>query len=126
MKIEHIAYNVSDPVALAAWYVKHLGLEIVFHNPEANQTHFLSDGAGSIIEIYCNPADQVPNYKQQHPLIFHLAFASQDAAADSSRLIEAGASYVEEKRPNADSQLIMLRDPWGIALQICQRSPAHT
>lgn len=124
MKIEHIAFNVADPVAVAAWYADNVGLSLAFHNPAANQTHFLSDGAGSIIEIYCNPADQVPDYRRQDPLIFHLALASEDPRADAARLIEKGAEFVEEKAVGEAMLLIMLRDPWGHALQLCKRPPA--
>ena len=28
MKIEHVALQVSDPVALSRWYVQHLGLTV--------------------------------------------------------------------------------------------------
>ena len=28
MKIEHAAYQIEDPVATAAWYVKHLGMTV--------------------------------------------------------------------------------------------------
>jgi catechol 2,3-dioxygenase-like lactoylglutathione lyase family enzyme len=122
MKIEHIAFNVADPVAVAAWYVEHLSLEVVVHKPEAHQTHFLADGAGSFIEIYCNPEDAVPDYRAQDPLIFHLAFVSEDPAQDAHRLIGAGAEFVEEVNLDAGTKLIMMRDPWGVALQLCKRS----
>jgi glyoxylase I family protein len=124
MKIEHIAFNVADPVAVAAWYVEHLGLTVVVHKPEAHQTHFLSDGAGSLIEIYCNPPDQVPDYPSQDPLIFHLAFVSVDPKGDAARLKEAGASFVEDVHLADGSYLVMLRDPWGLALQLCRRGSA--
>lgn len=122
MKIEHSAFNVEDPVAVADWYVKHFGLEIAVHKPAAHQTHFLTDGSGSMIEIYCNPADQVPDYRAQDPLIFHLAFVSKDPGQDAERLIQAGAQMVEELRPDDGSHLIMLRDPWGLAVQLCRRA----
>jgi catechol 2,3-dioxygenase-like lactoylglutathione lyase family enzyme len=122
MKLEHIAFNVKDPQAVAAWYVEQLGFEIVVHKPAAHQTHFLSDGSGSVIEIYCNPADQVPDYARQNPLIFHLAVVSEDPVADAERLMAAGAEWVEEVIPEEGSHLIMLRDPWGLALQICKRA----
>jgi catechol 2,3-dioxygenase-like lactoylglutathione lyase family enzyme len=122
MKLEHIAFNVKDPVAVAAWYVEYLGFEIVVHKPAPHQTHFLGDGAGSVIEIYCNPTDQVPDYASQNPLIFHLAVVSEDPAEDAERLIAAGAQWVEEVIPEEGSHLIMLRDPWGLALQLCKRA----
>ncbi len=122
MTIEHTALNVPDPVAFAAWYGQHLGMRVVRHLPHANQTHFLADEGTGILEIYCNPPDQVPDYRAMHHLILHLAFKSTDAAADSRRLIAAGATFVEEVRPPDGSLLMMLRDPWGIALQLCQRA----
>ena len=55
------------------------------------------------------------------PLILHLAFESVNPAADAKRLIEAGARWVEEAHLDDGSHLVMLRDPWGLALQVCKR-----
>jgi len=122
MKIEHVAFNVADPVAVAAWYCQHCGLRVVRHTPQPAQTHFLADADATVLEIYCNPPDQIPDYRKMNPLLFHLALASADAPADSERLIAAGAVFEEEVRPPDGSRLIMLRDPWGVPLQICQRA----
>ena len=122
MRIEHIAFNVADPVAMADWYVRHFGLRIVRHIAEPNQTHFLADDGGSVIEIYCNPPDQVPDYESMDPLLFHLAFASADPEEDAARLVAAGASRVSEVRPDDGSILLMLRDPWGVAFQLCRKA----
>lgn len=123
MRIEHLAFNVADPVAVAAWYGEHLGLTIVRHLPHPNQTHFLADDGGrTVIEIYHNPPGQVPDYAAMNPLLFHLAFVSENPADDRSRLIAAGASAVDELRLPDGSHLVMLRDPWGLALQLCQRA----
>lgn len=121
MTIEHIAFNVADPVALAAWYTQHCELRIIRHAPERAQTHFLADDRSTVIEIYCNPSDQVPDYTAMDPLVFHLALKSADASADASRLEAAGASRLSDTRLEDGSHLIMMRDPWGIPLQICQR-----
>jgi catechol 2,3-dioxygenase-like lactoylglutathione lyase family enzyme len=122
MKIEHVAFNVADPVAVAEWYCKHCGLRIVRHIPQPAQTHFLADSDSTVLEIYCNPPDQVPDYGKMNPLLFHLALASSDAQSDSNRLVAAGAMFVEEIRPPDGSHLVMLRDPWGVPLQLCQRA----
>ncbi len=123
MKIEHIAFNVANPVAVAAWYVTHLGLRIARHVEGPAQTHFLADDAGeSVIEIYNNPPDQVPDYAAMNPLLFHLAFVSESPSDDSARLIAAGATLVDELNLPDGSHLMMLRDPWGVALQLCKRA----
>lgn len=122
MRIEHIAFNVSDPVAMANWYCVHLQLRVVRHIPHPTQTHFLADSGSTILEIYCNPADQVPDYKLMDPLLLHLAFASSDPTMDSRKLVSAGAIFVSETHLADGSYLIMMRDPWGLALQLCKRS----
>jgi len=58
----------------------------------------------------------------QHQLTFHVAFVSENAQADKERLVAEGASYVEEMKKDDGSHLIMLRDPWGLPLQLCQRT----
>lgn len=122
MQFEHIAFNVADPIAVAAWYCQHCGLRVARHIPGPSQTHFLADSGSTVLEIYCNPPDQVPDYRRRDPLLFHLALASGDPAADSKRLLSAGATFVSEIRPDKDSHLVMLRDPWGVPLQLCKRA----
>jgi glyoxylase I family protein len=122
MKIEHLAYNVADPVAVADWYCKHLGLRIVRHLPEPVQCHFLADDASTVLEIYCNPPQEVPDYASWNPLQLHLAFTSEDPTADASRLIIAGATPLTDDILPDGSHLVMLRDPWGLALQLCKRA----
>ena len=122
MKIEHLGFNVADPIAIADWYSKHCGLPVVRQFPGPAQTHFLADSDSTVLEIYNNPADRVPDYRNMDPLLFHLALASSDPEADSKRLIAAGAVQVDEIKMPDGSHLIMLRDPWGLALQLCKRS----
>jgi glyoxylase I family protein len=122
MKIEHVAFNVAEPVSMAEWYCTHCGLRVVRHIPQPAQTHFLADADATVLEIYCNPPDQVPDYRNMNPLLFHLALSSDNPTADARRLVTAGATYVEEVKLPDGSHLIMLRDPWGIALQLCKRT----
>ena len=122
MKIEHVAFNVSSPVEMAAWYTQHLGLQVVRKLDAAPHTHFLADDSGAVmIEIYNNPADQVPPYAAMHPLLLHLAFVSDKPEAKQAELVAAGASFVDEVRTADGSHLVMLRDPWGLAIQLCKR-----
>jgi catechol 2,3-dioxygenase-like lactoylglutathione lyase family enzyme len=122
MNFEHIAFNVADPVAVADWYVRHLGLRVVRHVAESHQVHFIADEASTVLEIYNNPPDQVPDYHSMDPLLFHLAFASSDPEADAARLVAAGATFATEVRPDAGTLIITLRDPWGLCFQLCKRA----
>jgi len=122
MKFEHFALNVPDAPAQARWYVQHLGFKIVRSREDAPFTHFLADETGrTVVELYTNPKAAIPDYSAQHPLNFHLAVVAADAKAERTRLEKAGANlYLEEPQPDG-SMLIMMRDPWNVALQLCQR-----
>ena len=124
MRLEHIAFNVEDPAAVAAWYCEHLDMRIVRSFAEPPQIHFLADSAGkSLIEIYSNPLGSFIDYRQHHPVTFHLAFAVDDMDAARQRLVAAGAALDGDvdNRANGD-KLAFLRDPWGCAIQLVQRT----
>ena len=123
MHFEHFAINVPDPVAMAKWYVEHLRMRVASAMAEEPFTHFLADEGGRVVmEIYNNPIGAIPDYASQHPLQFHLAFAVEDPRADQPRLETAGATLVEEVVLDDGSVLIMMRDPWGVPLQLCRRT----
>lgn len=123
MKIEHFALNVENPPAMASWYTANLGMRVVRQMPEAPYTTFLADESGRImIEVYNNPADEVPDYRQMNPLLVHLAFVSERPGEDKDRLLQAGASLETEQHLEDGSHIVMLRDPWGLALQLCKRA----
>lgn len=123
MKFEHFALNVSEPVAHAQWYVTHLGFTIARKRDDAPFTRFLADETGrTIVEFYANPIAAVPDYAAAHPAIFHFAVATTDARAERRRLEQAGAQLFSEESLPDGTLLIMLRDPWGVPLQLCQRT----
>ena len=122
MKIEHFALNVNNPLEMAEWYVDHLGMKIVRKQDEAPFTTFLSDISDNVmIEIYCNPEDEVPDYHNMNPLILHIAFSDANPEGTKTRLTTAGAKFIEELYLQDGSHLVMMRDPWGIAIQFCKR-----
>jgi len=123
MKIEHVALNVTDPSAMAAWYADHLGMTVAHRIEGPAHTHFLADDAGTVmLEIYRNPPDAVPDYASMDPLILHVAFVSDSPARDRDRLISAGATLLSDMRLDDGSHIVMLRDPWGLAIQLCKRA----
>lgn len=124
MNIEHLALQVPDPVALADWYVAQLGMRVVRSGPPPVNARFLADSAGqTVLEIYNNPKVHVPDYRQLDPLHIHIAFATDDVAGALARLVAAGATVVDEvgRLGNGDV-LAMLRDPWGVPVQLVQRA----
>ena len=124
MKIEHVAFQVADPSAFAAWYVKHLGLVVKRAQTAAPFGHFLADDGGAVmIEVYRNAALAVPAYEAMNPLQLHLAFWADDVAGTRARLLGAGATAEGEvvRTENGDT-VAMLRDPWGLPVQLVQRA----
>lgn len=127
MKFEHYAINVEDPVAVANWYVAHCEMSIALSVDKPVFMRFLADKTGRVVvELYNNKVAKVPDYASMDPLEYHLAFAVEDAEAEMNRLIEAGASFVVEVKPQEGTRLIMLRDPFGMSLQLCQRAQPFT
>jgi len=123
MDIEHIGYVVRDPVEAARWYVEHLGLRVVRSTGAPTHTHFLADGSGHVmIEIYNNPAVEVPDYRAIHFLVLHLAFECADVDAARRRLLDAGATPDGDVTRAPDGDVIaVVRDPWGFAVQLAKR-----
>jgi glyoxylase I family protein len=124
MKIEHVAIQVSDPAAMADWYARYLGCTIARSGGPPANARFIRDSAGAVLlELYNNPALPVPDYRGWNPGMLHLAFVSNSPAADRDRLLTAGATLAEDLVTSpAGDQFVMLRDPWGIALQLAYRT----
>jgi len=109
---------------MADWFVKHLGCSVARSGGAPIHGRFLLDDTGSVmLEIYRNPRVSVPDYHASDPLLMHLAFVSDDPATDRDRLVKAGAKVVEDltTTPGGD-EIVMLRDPWGVALQLVKRA----
>jgi glyoxylase I family protein len=122
MRLEHCALQAPDPQGMADWYVKHLGCEVARAGGAPNFARFLAAGP-VLIEIYQSSSAPVPDYPSMHPAQLHLAFISENIPADRARLLAAGATIAEDCTTNAaGDQLLMLRDPWGVALQLVNRA----
>jgi glyoxylase I family protein len=124
VNIEHFAINVTEPVAAAAWYVRHLGMRVVRALSEAPFTHFLADESGRVVvEIYGHTKAPVPNYRDMDPLVFHIAFTTTDVSGELNRLLAAGATRAGDVTVTASGdEMTFLRDPWGVALQLVKRA----
>lgn len=126
MNIEHVALNVPDATAFADWYGKHLGMRVLRSLDVSPFTHFLADESGrTVIEVYTHTKAAVPDYFAMNPLILHIAFVSADVKGDCDRLVKAGATIATEAAVTpAGDEMMFLRDPWGVALQLVKRAKA--
>ena len=123
MVFEHFALNVKEIDKVVHWYCKHLNLKVVSKQKEAPFMTFLADSKGRVfLELYSREDAKSKDFRDEHPLTFHLAFESGDAEKDKIRLVANDATFVEEIYKDDGSHLVMLRDPWGMPLQFCQRT----
>jgi glyoxylase I family protein len=123
MRVEHIALQVKDPVAVADWYGRHLGFRVARHAGGPGNTHFLADEAGHVVfELYNNPSAPQPDYASMHPLMMHVALVVDDMAVAYQRLLAAGATSCSPPETAASGdQFAMVRDPFGLPVQLVRR-----
>lgn len=123
MEFEHFALNVPDAEAMANWYVNNCHMSVALFIKGEPDVYFLADKEGRVMmELYSNPIDRIPDYSAQHPLRFHFAFDTPDALGMKDKLLKAGATFVKEDTSDDGSYVVMLRDPWGLPLQLCKRA----
>tara|TARA_R110001592_G_scaffold138319_1_gene357202 strand:- start:1655 stop:2035 length:381 start_codon:yes stop_codon:yes gene_type:complete len=123
MTFEHFALNVVDINGVVNWYCTHLGLTIANQQKVSPFMTFLADSTDRVvIEFYKREDELAEDFSNRHPLTFHVAFVSENVEEDRQRLLKAGASFFEEIFKEDGSHLVMLRDPWGMPLQLCQRT----
>jgi uncharacterized glyoxalase superfamily protein PhnB len=108
---------------MAVWYRENLGLRAVLAEEKPPYKHFLAEAGGRVVlELYRNERALLPDYREKDPLELHLAFVSTELEADVAALEAAGALRVDTQTTAAGDRLAMLRDPWGIAIQLCNRA----
>ena len=123
MRLEHVAIAMPDPAATAAWYVEHLGFTVVRASDAPPYAHFLAPpGGGSLLEIFRDAATAPLEHGDVDPMQSHLAFAVEDIEAETARLVAAGAAPggPVTRTPAGDAYAIV-RDPWGVPLQLITR-----
>lgn len=125
--IEHVAFQHPDPIGAADWYGQNFQMTVVRSSTGRSKCRFLADANGrTILEIYDQSgAAPMPDYPTLSPFNLHIAFSSADVAADAERLVANGAKLVEAPNTIASGdQLAMLRDPWGVPVQLVKRAKA--
>ena len=119
MKLEHIAFDVAEPEKLIAWWCENLG----FRRSEPGSAFILDDSGTAGIEIYrTGETPSAPNYNQMNAMTMHIALVSDDVKADAERLVAAGGKLEKLTLENPAFHMAIVRDPWGVAIQLCKRA----
>jgi catechol 2,3-dioxygenase-like lactoylglutathione lyase family enzyme len=124
MRPEHVALNVPDPLAMVEWYKRNLNMTVKRAGGPPTHTTFFADVSGNILlELFSNTDFPMLELGRLHPMSLHLAFMTDDIESTKRAMGAAGATLEEDvtKIPTGDLML-MMRDPWGFALQFAQRS----
>jgi glyoxylase I family protein len=124
MNIEHIGFNVVDPVGAAEWYCKNLGMTIARQSgPPANGRFLADKRVKMMLEFYHNSKVAVLDYRNLHPITLHVALNVDDVAAVQASLVKAGGMAEGEVTTNDDGDVLaFVRDPWGLTLQLLKRA----
>jgi len=120
---EHIAFNVRDSRAQAAWYRAEFGMKVNREGGGPDYGFFLADAGGHMmLELYQNMLHPVLDFPNVSYMSVHLAFMAVDVVAAKERLVAKGATIAEDlsTTPSGD-QIVMMRDPWGLAVQLVKR-----
>ncbi len=122
-RFEHIAFNVPDMEAMADWYCTHMAMLKVRHDP--GRKLFLADHTKVVVfELYSNPDKPMIDLAATTSAAMHIAFVVDDIHASIEKLIAAGATVETPPADAAGDTLTMLRDPFGLALQLVERKEA--
>jgi len=120
---EHTALNVPEVDAAGQWYCQNLNMKVL---RSGESVRYLADSTGRLIfEFYTNPDAEIPDYTQMAPATMHLAFYVSDVPGAVAKLTAAGATIFSDcETVDSGDELAMLRDPWGIPLQLITRAEA--
>jgi glyoxylase I family protein len=118
--IEHAAIFAADPAALKDFYIDALGLRLAVDNSKASPPgYFLSDDAGTALEIIGRPADFTP-VSTRH--VCHTAFFVADYDAARADLERRGVVFeTDTVVDNANMRTAFFNDPEGNRCQIVWR-----
>ena len=122
-RFEQIAFNVSDMEAMADWYCTHMAMLKARHDP--GRKLFLADQTKVVVfELYSNPAKPMIDLAATTSAAMHIAFVVDDMNAALKTLVAAGATVETPPADASGDTLTMLRDPFGLALQLVERKEA--
>ncbi|MDA0746179.1 MAG: VOC family protein [bacterium] len=118
--IEHTAIAAQDTVALATWYCKVFGFEVVYKNQKDPPTYFVKLGTGLLELIPASDTNPV-NRENADPGLSHFAISVQDFDAVEKDLGGKGVVLENVREASGGVKVGFLRDPENNLLQVIVR-----
>lgn len=122
--IQHIGFNVNNPIEITNWYIQNLDMKLIRTGKAPQYVTFIADsGSNMEIEFYNKEKVDKIDFQKIDVMSFHFAFLTDSINLIESKLIAAGAKLIDKTTETpAGDKVAMLRDPWGMPLQLVQRS----
>jgi len=110
---------------MGKWYEENLGFKIIHtHGNDKDGVNFLYDEkSGFLLELFRSPDAGILEFSYMRPITFHLAIDCKDPLALAKQLESHGAKIIEGSHNiDHDSEKILIKDPWGMTLQLINRN----
>ena len=122
--IQHIGLNVNNPVEVANWYIQNLGMKLIRQGNAPQFVTFIADAGNNMeMEFYNKEKIKKIDFQKIDVMTFHFAFLTDSINTIENKLIAAGAKLIDKiTETPAGDKVAMLRDPWGMPLQLVERS----
>lgn len=123
--IEHMGFVVANPGAAAEWYCEHLGFHVLRVGENGSVAFVQCPETGLILELIGEGEVEAAVKDLRHPLQVHLALRTDAFEAERDRLVAAGAEFAMHcETSDPDARVCVLKDPFGLYLQLAQRREA--
>lgn len=119
--IEHIGLMAKDTEALAAWYERVFGFQVVYRNKKTPPTFFLAPESGAMIEIfpYKEGATVLSGAEREG---IHLAIAATDFDSACADLKQKGVTFNGEPKESTNGvKVVFFQDPEENWVQLIYR-----
>jgi glyoxylase I family protein len=122
-RIEHLGLPARDPRALKDWYVRTLGAEVVFENPQDPPMFLLSLSGGVMIEIYAGQMSLDVTANNRLSGWRHVALRVDSLEAARAELERRRVKFTSDIKPaGGGGRVLFFQDEEGNLLHLVERS----
>jgi glyoxylase I family protein len=121
--LEHLGLSAHDPKTLKDWYVKTLGVRVVFDNGQTPPMFLLSVPGGVMIEIYAGDFGLKETANNKLNGWRHVALRVNSIENAKADLEKRGVKFSEDIKPaGGGGRVLFFPDAEGNLLHLVERS----